>query len=146
MITFPSTTGVYEDGIKELCDIIHEHGGQVYMDGANLNAQLGLTSPGTIGADVGHLNLHKTFSIPHGGGGPGVGAIGFKEHLKPFVPGHSVQAIDGRHSGAVSGSPYGNAGVVPISYSYIRMSGRHGLREAAVQAILNANYMAHMLE
>lgn len=101
------------------------------MDGANLNAQMGLTSPGYIGADVGHLNLHKTFSIPHGGGGPGVGAIGFKKHLEPFVPGHCVNPVDGRTTNAVSGSPYGNAGVLPISYAYIKMSGKTGLLAAS---------------
>ena len=146
MITYPSTHGVFEDSVKEICDIIHLNGGQVYMDGANMNAQLGLTAPGIIGADVGHLNLHKTFSIPHGGGGPGVGSIGYKKHLEPFVPGHCEVPIDGRTTGAVAGAPYGNAGVVPISYSYIKMSGKHGLREAAVQSILNANYMADRLD
>jgi len=146
MVTYPSTHGVFEASIKEICAIIHLHGGQVYMDGANMNAQLGLTSPGSIGADVGHLNLHKTFAIPHGGGGPGVGSIGFKKHLEPFVPGHCEVPIEGRDSGAVAGAPYGNAGVVPISYSYIKMSGKSGLREAAVQAILNANYMADQLD
>ena len=116
------------------------------MDGANMNAQLGLTAPGVIGADVGHLNLHKTFAIPHGGGGPGVGSIGYMKHLEPFVPGHCEIPIEGRTNGAVAGAPYGNAGVVPISYSYIKMSGKSGLREAAVQSILNANYMAARLE
>merc|ERR1712031_54339 len=146
MVTYPSTHGVFEDDIMKICDEVHKHGGQVYMDGANMNAQLGLTAPGLIGADVGHLNLHKTFSIPHGGGGPGVGSIGFKKHLEPFVPGHCEVPIEGRTTGAVAGAPYGNAGVVPISYSYIKMSGKSGLREAAVQAILNANYMAARLE
>jgi len=107
---------------------------------------MGLTAPGVIGADVGHLNLHKTFSIPHGGGGPGVGSIGFKKHLEPFVPGHCEVAIDGRTTGAVAGAPYGNAGVVPISYSYIKMCGKNGLRDSSVQAILNANYMADRLD
>ena len=116
------------------------------MDGANLNAQLGLTSPGYIGADVGHLNLHKTFSIPHGGGGPGVGSIGFMKHLAPFVPGHCVVPIEGRTSGAVAGAPYGNAGVLPISYAFIKMSGREGLLKCAQNAILNANYLASKLE
>ena len=146
MITYPSTHGVFEASVKDICDIVHKHGGQVYMDGANMNAQLGLTAPGVIGADVGHLNLHKTFAIPHGGGGPGVGSIGFKKHLEPFVPGHCEVPIDGRETGAVAGAPYGNAGVVPISYSYIKMSGKRGLREAAEQSILNANYMAARLE
>lgn len=146
MITYPSTFGVFESNVKQICDMIHKYGGQVYMDGANMNAQLGLTSPGFIGADVGHLNLHKTFAIPHGGGGPGVGAIGFKKHLEPFVPGHSVVPIDGRETGQVSGSPYGNAGVIPISYSYIKMSGKKGLLQASSQAILNANYIKSRLE
>merc|ERR1719198_533861 len=130
----------------KICDEVHKHGGQVYMDGANMNAQLGLTAPGLIGADVGHLNLHKTFAIPHGGGGPGVGSIGYMKHLEPFVPGHVEIPIDGRTEGAVAGAPYGNAGVVPIAYSYIKMCGRHGLHDSAVQAILNANYMAARLE
>lgn len=146
MITYPSTHGVFETSVKKICDIVHQYGGQIYMDGANLNAQLGLTSPGYIGADVGHLNLHKTFSIPHGGGGPGVGSIGFKKHLEPFVPGHCVNPIEGRDSGAVAGAPYGNAGVVPISYAYIKMSGKKGLLQVAQQAILNANYMVKRLE
>jgi len=146
MITYPSTHGVFENGAKKICDIVHSHGGQIYMDGANLNAQLGLTSPGYIGADVGHLNLHKTFSIPHGGGGPGVGSIGFKKHLEPFVPGHCVNPIEGRTTGAVAGAPYGNAGVVPISYAFIKMSGKQGLLEVAQQSILNANYMVQRLE
>ena len=131
MITYPSTHGVFESDVKEICDIVHQCGGQVYMDGANMNAQLGLTSPGYIGADVGHLNLHKTFAIPHGGGGPGVGSIGYKKHLAPFVPGHCEVPINGRTTGAVAGSPYGNAGVLPISYSYIKMSGRSGLLKTA---------------
>lgn len=111
-----------------------------------MNAQLGLTAPGLIGADVGHLNLHKTFSIPHGGGGPGVGSIGYKKHLAPFVPGHVEVPIEGRKTGAVAAAPYGNAGVVPISYAYIKMSGKYGLRESSTQAILNANYFAKCLE
>lgn len=106
MITYPSTHGVFEESVKDICDTIHHYGGQVYMDGANLNAQLGLTSPGLIGADVGHLNLHKTFSIPHGGGGPGVGTIGFKKHLAPFVPGHCEVPINGLKDGAIAGAPY----------------------------------------
>jgi len=116
------------------------------MDGANMNAQLGLTSPGLIGADVGHLNLHKTFAIPHGGGGPGVGTIGFKKHLEPFVPGHAVKPIEGRDSGAIAGSPYGNAGVLPISYAFIKMMGKEGLLQTSQQSILNANYMMNKLE
>jgi glycine dehydrogenase len=146
MITYPSTHGVFEHNVKEICDIVHQCGGQVYMDGANMNAQLGLTSPGYIGADVGHLNLHKTFAIPHGGGGPGIGSIGYKKHLAPFVPGHCEVPINGRTTGAVAGSPYGNAGVLPISYSYIKMSGRSGLLKTSQQAILNANYMLKKLE
>ena len=146
MITYPSTFGVFESKVKQICDMIHQYGGQVYLDGANMNAQMGLTSPGYIGADVGHLNLHKTFSIPHGGGGPGVGAIGYKKHLEPFVPGHAVVPIEGRTENAVSGSPYGNAGVLPISYAYIKMSGKSGLLQAAQQAIMNANYILKRLE
>lgn len=146
MITYPSTHGVFEKDVKKICDLVHQYGGQVYMDGANLNAQLGLTSPGFIGADVGHLNLHKTFSIPHGGGGPGVGSIGYKKHLEPFVPGHCVNPIEGRTDGAVAGAPYGNAGVIPISYAFIKMTGRDGLLQTSQQAILNANYMAKKLE
>lgn len=146
MITYPSTHGVFESNVKEICDIVHANGGQVYMDGANMNAQCGLTAPGIIGADVGHLNLHKTFSIPHGGGGPGVGSIGYKKHLEPFVPGHCVAPIEGRDTGAVAGAPYGNAGVVPISYAYIKMCGKSGLRDSSIQSILNANYMADRLD
>ena len=146
MITYPSTHGVFEDDVSLVCDEVHKHGGQVYMDGANMNAQLGLCAPGSIGADVGHLNLHKTFSIPHGGGGPGVGSIGFKRHLEPFVPGHCVVPIDGRKSGATCAAPYGNAGVVPISYAYIKLCGKHGLYESGTHAILNANYMMTCLE
>ena len=146
MITYPSTHGVFEEDVKQICDIVHQYGGQVYMDGANMNAQLGLTSPGLIGADVGHLNLHKTFSIPHGGGGPGVGSIGFKKHLAPFVPGHSEVPVEGRTEGAVAGAPYGNAGVLPISYAFIKMAGRSGLLAASQQSILNANYMATKLD
>jgi glycine dehydrogenase len=131
MITYPSTHGVFEDRIKKICDLIHEHGAQVYMDGANLNAQLGLTSPGYIGADVGHLNLHKTFAIPHGGGGPGIGAIGCKSHLAPFIPGHCVSPINGRKDGAVAAAPYGNGGIMPISYSFIKMMGAPGLLKTA---------------
>mmetsp|Transcript_24670 Transcript_24670/g.38367 ORF Transcript_24670/g.38367 Transcript_24670/m.38367 type:complete len:132 (+) Transcript_24670:2212-2607(+) len=127
MITYPSTLGIFDSNIKDICGTVHRYGGQVYMDGANLNAQMGLTSPGLIGADVGHLNLHKTFSIPHGGGGPGVGSIGFKDHLAPFVPGHSIVPVQGRTTGAVASAPYGNAGVLPIAYSYIKMAGKHGL-------------------
>jgi len=131
MITYPSTYGVFESNIKEICDLVHKHGGLVYMDGANLNAQMGLTSPGKIGADVGHLNLHKTFAIPHGGGGPGIGAIGCTKELEPFLPGHCVIPISGRTNSAVNGAPYGNAGVLAISYAYIKLTGAKGLLECA---------------
>ena len=146
MITYPSTHGVFESAIKDICDLIHEAGGQIYMDGANLNAQLGLTSPGLIGADVGHLNLHKTFAIPHGGGGPGVGCIGAKMHLKPFIPGHAVAPIAGRNDGAVAAAPYGNGGILPISYSFIKLLGKSGMLESGKIAILNANYIAERLK
>jgi len=145
MITYPSTYGIFEDEIKDVCNIIHSVGAQVYMDGANLNAQLGLTSPGSIGADVGHLNLHKTFAIPHGGGGPGIGAIGCKSHLTPFLPGHSVNPVQGRKDGAVAAAPYGSGGIMSISYSFIKMMGAKGLLETSQQSILNANYMASKL-
>lgn len=127
MITYPSTHGVFESKIKDITDIIHSVGGQIYLDGANLNAVMGLTSPGLVGADVGHLNLHKTFAIPHGGGGPGVGAIGAKQHLKPFIPGHCVAPVAGRKDGAVAAAPYGNGGILPISYSFIKLLGKSGL-------------------
>jgi glycine dehydrogenase len=146
MITYPSTHGVFEASIRDICAIIHERGGQLYMDGANMNAQVGLTSPGFIGADVCHLNLHKTFCIPHGGGGPGVGPIGVAKHLVPFLPGHVVAPIDGRASHAVSAAPYGSASVLPISWMYIRMMGAEGLTQATKIAILNANYVARRLE
>ncbi len=147
MVTYPSTHGVYEEGIRTLTQIIHEHGGQVYMDGANMNAQVGLTSPGMIGADVCHLNLHKTFAIPHGGGGPGVGPIGVAKHLAPFLPGHVlVNAGEGRTGTAVSGAPFGSALVLLISYGYIRMLGQDGVTDATKYAILNANYMKARLQ
>ncbi|WP_426415069.1 aminomethyl-transferring glycine dehydrogenase [Aestuariirhabdus sp. LZHN29] len=147
MITYPSTHGVYEEEIIEICNIIHQHGGQVYMDGANLNAQVGLSKPGVIGADVSHMNLHKTFAIPHGGGGPGMGPIGIKAHLAPFVSNHSVVKLDGPNadSGAVSAAPWGSASILPISWAYIRMLGEQGLRASTETAILNANYMAKRL-
>ena len=147
MITYPSTHGVYEETIRELCDIIHEHGGQVYMDGANMNAQVGVTSPGFIGSDVSHLNLHKTFCIPHGGGGPGVGPIGVKSHLAPFMPNHSVINVPGTNinNGAVSAAPYGSAAILPISWAYIAMMGSEGLKQATEMAIVNANYLTHEL-
>ncbi|MEI8666993.1 aminomethyl-transferring glycine dehydrogenase [Pseudoalteromonas sp. B131b] len=147
MITYPSTHGVYEETIREICDIIHEHGGQVYMDGANMNAQVGVTSPGFIGSDVSHLNLHKTFCIPHGGGGPGVGPIGVKSHLAPFMPNHSVINVPGTNigNGAVSAAPYGSAAILPISWAYITMMGSEGLKQATEMAIVNANYLTHEL-
>jgi glycine dehydrogenase len=137
MITYPSTYGVYEETVKEITSVVHQHGGQVYMDGANMNAQVGLTAPGLIGADVCHLNLHKTFAIPHGGGGPGMGPICVKEHLRPFLPGHITQGT----ADAVSAAPYGSAMILLISYAYIRMLGAAGLKGATEYAILNANYM-----
>jgi len=147
MVTYPSTHGVFEATIREVCEIIHSHGGQVYMDGANMNAQVGLTSPAAIGADVCHLNLHKTFCIPHGGGGPGMGPIGVAEHLAPFLPGHPAVSVGGAHAiGPVSAAPWGSASILPISWAYIRMMGGEGLTEATRVAILNANYMAHRLE
>uniref|UniRef100_F1KTS9 Glycine cleavage system P protein n=1 Tax=Ascaris suum TaxID=6253 RepID=F1KTS9_ASCSU len=146
MITYPSTHGVFESSIVDVCRKIHENGGQVYLDGANLNAQVGLSRPGDYGSDVSHLNLHKTFAIPHGGGGPGVGPIGVKAHLAPFLPGHPVAPVDGRNNGAVSAAPYGSSSVMPITWAYIRMMGPDGLKEATQMAILNANYMAKRLE
>ena len=150
MVTYPSTHGVFESAIKDICEIVHSHGGQVYMDGANMNAQVGLTSPGTIGADVCHLNLHKTFCIPHGGGGPGMGPIGVAAHLAPYLPGHVVVSPfakdQGRaHLGAVSAAPWGSASILVISWMYIRMMGPDGLTEATKVAILNANYVAKRL-
>ena len=147
MITYPSTHGVFEAGIKDICASIHEHGGQVYMDGANMNAQVGLTSPGFIGADVCHLNLHKTFCIPHGGGGPGMGPIGVAEHLVEFLPGHNVVNLGGENPiGAVSAAPWGSASILTISWMYIRTMGEAGLTEATKAAILNANYISKRLE
>ncbi|KAG9455700.1 hypothetical protein H6P81_000208 [Aristolochia fimbriata] len=153
MVTYPSTHGVYEEGIDEICKIIHDNGGQVYMDGANMNAQVGLTSPGWIGADVCHLNLHKTFCIPHGGGGPGMGPIGVKKHLAPFLPSHPVVPTGGIPApekaeplGTISAAPWGSALILPISYTYIAMMGSKGLTDASKIAILNANYMAKRLE
>ena len=144
MITYPSTYGVYEESVKEINAIIHQHGGQVYMDGANMNAQSGLTAPGLIGADVCHLNLHKTFAIPHGGGGPGMGPICVKKHLAPFLPGHPADTK--MNTGAVSAAQYGSASILLISYGYIRMLGHEGVRAATEYAILNANYMRTRLE
>jgi glycine dehydrogenase len=149
MITYPSTYGIFEESVKEITNIVHQHGGQVYMDGANMNAQVGLTAPGLIGADVCHLNLHKTFSIPHGGGGPGMGPICVKQHLAPFLPGHVIFS-DGKSTGhsvnAVSAAPYGSASILLISYGYIRMLGATGVRKATEYAILNANYMRARLQ
>jgi len=147
MITYPSTYGVYEETVKEITDIIHQHGGQVYMDGANMNAQVGLTAPGLIGADVCHLNLHKTFAIPHGGGGPGMGPICVKGHLAKHLPGHVTLGLSkGDATNAVSGAPYGSASILLISYGYIRMLGYEGVKAATEFAILNANYMRTRLE
>jgi glycine dehydrogenase len=147
MITYPSTHGVYETTIAEICNIVHEHGGQVYLDGANMNAQVGLTSPGFIGADVSHLNLHKTFSIPHGGGGPGMGPIGVKAHLAPFLPDHALINVDEetKGNGAVSAAPYGSAGILCISYLYCALLGKKGVTDATKYAITNANYVATKL-
>jgi len=148
MVTYPSTHGVYEETIREVCQVVHQYGGQVYLDGANMNAQVGITTPGYIGADVSHLNLHKTFCIPHGGGGPGMGPIGVKAHLAPFVPGHCVVRIDGMlaQQGAVAAAPFGSASILPISWMYIRMMGAEGLKQASSVAILNANYIATRLQ
>lgn len=157
MVTYPSTFGVFEESIVEIINAVHAAGGQVYMDGANMNAQVGLTSPGLIGADVCHLNLHKTFCIPHGGGGPGVGSIGVASHLAPFLPGHIMdQEASGelcgsdlcipRKDGAVAGAPFGSAAILPISWMYIKMNGAKGLKNSTGYAILNANYMAARLD
>jgi len=147
MVTYPSTHGVFEEGIGQVCQIVHEHGGQVYMDGANMNAMVGLARPGEIGADVCHLNLHKTFCIPHGGGGPGMGPIGVAAHLAPHLPGHPVVPQEGRTTlGAVSAAPWGSASILPISWVYIKLMGGEGLAEATKVAILNANYIAHRLQ
>jgi glycine dehydrogenase len=147
MVTYPSTHGVFEEGIREICAIVHEHGGQVYMDGANMNAQVGLTSPASIGADVCHLNLHKTFAIPHGGGGPGMGPIAVAAHLAPYLPGHALVPIAGAKAiPAVSAAPWGSASILLISYGYIRMLGAEGVAAATKYAILNANYIKARLE
>ena len=146
MVTYPSTHGVFEAGIGEICALIHRHGGQVYLDGANLNAQVGVCRPADFGADVCHLNLHKTFCIPHGGGGPGVGPIAVAAHLAPFLPGHPMGACGGHQAiGAVSAAPWGSASILPISWMYIRMMGGAGLRQATAVALLAANYLAEML-
>ncbi len=146
MVTYPSTHGVFEEGIRDLCAVVHEHGGQVYMDGANLNAQVGLCRPGDIGADVCHLNLHKTFCIPHGGGGPGMGPIAVAAHLAPFLPGHPLSPVAPGAVGPVSAAPFSSASILPISFAYIAMMGGDGLTKATQVAILNANYMAKRLE
>ena len=148
MVTYPSTHGVFEASIKEVTGIVHEHGGQVYVDGANLNALVGLARPADFGADVGHLNLHKTFTIPHGGGGPGVGPVGARSHLAPFLPNHPQLPEAGPETGigAISGAPFGSAGILPIPYAYIRLMGANGLKEATRVAILSANYMARRLD
>ncbi len=147
MVTYPSTHGVFEDSIREVCDIVHACGGQVYLDGANMNALVGVCKPADIGADVCHLNLHKTFAIPHGGGGPGAGPIGVKAHLKPFLPGHPLVKCGGEEAiGPVAAAPFGSASILPISYAYVAMMGAAGLKKATQVAILNANYMAKRLE
>jgi len=146
MITYPSTHGVFEETVVEVCRLVHEHGGQVYIDGANMNAMVGVCSPGKFGGDVSHLNLHKTFAIPHGGGGPGIGPVAVVEHLKPFLPGYAILKNGPEHVGPVSAAPWGSAGILPISWSYIAMMGREGLLKATQVAILNANYMANRLK
>lgn len=140
MITYPSTFGVFEPEVKAVCELVHEHGGQVYMDGANMNAQIGLCSPGEIGADVCHLNLHKTFCIPHGGGGPGVGPIGVKSHLAPFLPGHPLVKTGGENAIApVSAAPWGSASILPISWAYVKMMGKFFFQYACV--LIDANIL-----
>ena len=147
MVTYPSTHGVFEEAISEICAIVHQHGGQVYLDGANMNAQVGLSRPGDYGADVSHLNLHKTFCIPHGGGGPGMGPICCASHLVPFLPGHPVIKTGGAHAiGPISAAPWGSASILTISYAYIAMMGPDGLRRATQVAIANANYVAKRLQ
>lgn len=146
MITYPSTFGVFEENVAEVCEMVHQAGGQVYMDGANMNAQVGLCRPGDFGADVCHLNLHKTFCIPHGGGGPGMGPIGVRAHLAPFLPSHPIVACGGELGiGPISAAPFGSASILPISWAYIKMMGSQGLTKATQLAILNANYMARLL-
>jgi glycine dehydrogenase len=147
MITYPSTFGVYEETVSDICEMVHEAGGQVYVDGANMNALVGLAQPGKFGADVSHLNLHKTFCIPHGGGGPGIGPVGVRGHLRPFLPNHPLQPAAGPSSGPgpVSAAPWGSAGILPISWAYIRLMGPDGLRQATQVALLNANYIARRL-
>jgi glycine dehydrogenase len=148
MVTYPSTHGVFEEHIGEVCALVHDAGGQVYVDGANLNAMVGLARPGKFGADVSHLNLHKTFCIPHGGGGPGVGPIGVRAHLAPYLPNHPLQPLAGpaTGSGAIASAPWGSASILPITWAYIRMMGGDGLTAATAAAILSANYVAKRLE
>ena len=148
MVTYPSTHGVFEESIIELCNIVHEHGGQVYVDGANLNALVGIAAPGKFGADVSHLNLHKTFCIPHGGGGPGMGPIGVGAHLQPFLPSHPVSPVAGvdANNDVVSSAPFGSTSILPISWTYIALMGAGGLEHASKVAILSANYIAHRLK
>ena len=148
MITYPSTHGVFEEGIRDICDLIHKNGGQVYMDGANMNAQVAMMQPAEVGADVLHMNLHKTFCIPHGGGGPGMGPIGMKSHLAPFIANHVVAPVPNAQDGmsAVSAAPFGSASILPISWMYITMMGKDGLQQATEVALLNANYMASQLK
>ena len=147
MVTYPSTHGVYEDTITELCEIVHAHGGQVYVDGANLNALLGYARPGKFGGDVSHLNLHKTFCIPHGGGGPGVGPVGVRAHLAPYLPSHPMHPEPAKREGIgpISAAPYGSAGILPISWAYVRLMGADGLTRATASAVLAANYVAARL-
>ncbi|MGZ4479425.1 MAG: aminomethyl-transferring glycine dehydrogenase, partial [Nocardioidaceae bacterium] len=147
MVTYPSTHGAYEDGITELCEIVHSHGGQVYVDGANLNALLGFAKPGEFGGDVSHLNLHKTFCIPHGGGGPGVGPVAVRAHLAPYLPSHGFHPDEAKRAGIgpISAAPYGSAGILPISWAYVRMMGAEGLTQATAVAVLSANYIAKRL-
>jgi len=147
MVTYPSTHGAYEDGITELCRVVHEHGGQVYVDGANLNALLGHAKPGEFGGDVSHLNLHKTFCIPHGGGGPGVGPVAVRSHLAPYLPSHPMHPDPAKRAGIgpISAAPYGSAGILPISWAYVRMMGGEGLARATAVAVLSANYVAKRL-
>jgi glycine dehydrogenase len=147
MVTYPSTHGAYEEGIGELCRIVHEHGGQVYVDGANLNALLGYAKPGEFGGDVSHLNLHKTFCIPHGGGGPGVGPVAVRAHLAPYLPSHGFHPDEAKRDGIgpISAAPYGSAGILPISWAYVRLMGAAGLTRATASAVLSANYVAARL-
>ena len=145
MITYPSTHGVYEQAVREICEVVHEAGGQVYIDGANMNALVGVARPGAFGGDVTHLNLHKTFAIPHGGGGPGVGPVVARSHLADFLPGHPLDPFEGRTTGAVSAAPHGSASILPITWAYLRLLGADGLRKATATAVLAANYVVARL-